>query len=159
MFQPTANIHWMFGWVETPRHSEQARSLGAPPRHLTAMDGGNAGTAGAFFDDGAKGLLSGTRSLPVVIYHSEQLFRFAGIKLEIEKMGRDGVGGYLRSNFITDDNGLIEIIKCFTPNVVKHIDKHDGRETQTTMTVKLKDLLTDIQMEEYDHLLNLLNQT
>ncbi len=45
--------------------------------------------------------------------------RFAGIKLEIEQMGREGVGGYLRSNFITDDNGLIEIIKCFTPNVVK----------------------------------------
>jgi hypothetical protein len=84
--------------------------------------------------------------------------RFAGIKLEIEQMGREGVGGYLRSNFITDDNGLIEIIKCFTPNVVKHTNKHDGRETQTTMTVKLKDLLTDIEMEEYDHLLNLLNQ-
>jgi hypothetical protein len=83
--------------------------------------------------------------------------RFAGIKLEIEQMGRDGVGGYLRSNFITDDDGLIEIIKCFTPNFVKHIDKHDGRETQTTMTVKLEDLLTDIQREEYDHLLNLLN--
>lgn len=85
--------------------------------------------------------------------------RFAGIKLEIEQMGRDGVGGYLRSNFITDDNGLIEIIKCFTPNVVKHTNKHDGRETQTIMTVKLKDLLTDIEMEEYDRLLNLLNQT
>lgn len=84
--------------------------------------------------------------------------RFAAIKLEIEQLGRDGVGGYLRSSFFTDDNGLIEIIKCFTPNVVKHIDKDDGRETKTTMTVKLKDLLTDIQVEEYDHLLNLLNQ-
>ncbi|MFP3456992.1 hypothetical protein R0J89_12060 [Psychrobacter sp. SIMBA_152] len=83
--------------------------------------------------------------------------RFAGIKLEVEQLGRDGVGGYLRSNFITDDNGLIEIIKCFTPNVVKYTDKHDGRETQTTMTVKLKDLLTDIQVEEYDHLFSLLN--
>ncbi len=85
--------------------------------------------------------------------------RFAGIKLEIEHLGRDGVGGYLRSNFITDDSGLIEIIKCFTPNTVKHIDKHDGRETQTTMTVNLKDLLTDIEIEEYEHLINLLNQS
>lgn len=84
--------------------------------------------------------------------------RFACIKLEIEQLGRDRRGGYLRSNFITDDNGLIEIIKCFTPNIVKHTDKHDGRETQTTMTVKLKDLLTDIETEEYEHLLNLLNQ-
>lgn len=84
--------------------------------------------------------------------------RFANIKLEIEQIGRNGASGYLRSNFITDDNGLIEIIKCFTPNVVKHIDKYDGRETQTTMTVNLKNLFTDIQMEEYDHLLDLLNQ-
>lgn len=84
--------------------------------------------------------------------------RFAGIKLEIEQMGRNGEGGYLRSNFITDNNGLIEIIKCFTPRVVKHLDKSDGLETQTTMTVKLKDLLTDIEIEEYDHLVDLLNK-
>jgi hypothetical protein len=84
--------------------------------------------------------------------------RFAGIKLEIEQLGRDRAAGYLRSDFITDDNGLIEILKYFTPKVVKHTDKHDGRETQTTMTVKLKELLTDIEMEEYAHLLNLLNQ-
>lgn len=85
--------------------------------------------------------------------------RFAGIKLEIEQLGRNGTGGYPRSIFITDDDGLIGIIKCFTPSAVKHIDKHDGRETQTTMTVKLKDLLTDIQAEEYDCLFNLLNKT
>ncbi|WP_286786851.1 MULTISPECIES: hypothetical protein [unclassified Pseudomonas] len=85
--------------------------------------------------------------------------RFAGIKLEIEQLGRNGAGAYLRSNFITDDNGLIEIIKCFTPNVVKHVDKQNGREIQTTMTVKLKELLTDIQTEEYENLLNLLNQS
>lgn len=84
--------------------------------------------------------------------------RFAGIKLEIEQLGRDGVGGYLRSDFITDDNGLIEILKCFIPQVVKHIDSHNGRKTHTTMTVKLKDLLTDIGVEEYDRLLNILNQ-
>lgn len=84
--------------------------------------------------------------------------RFANIKLEIEQLGRDGIGRYLRTDFITDDNGLIEIIKCFTPKVVKHTDKHDGRETQTTMTVNLKELLTDIEVEEYNYLLNLLNQ-
>lgn len=83
--------------------------------------------------------------------------RFAGIKLEIEQLGRNGIGRYLRSNFITDDNGLIDILKCFTPQFVKHIDKVDGRETHTTMIVKLKDLLTEIEDEEYDRLLNLLN--
>ena len=84
--------------------------------------------------------------------------RFAGIKLEVEQLVCDGVYRYIRTEFITDDNGLIEIIKCFTPKVVKHTDNHDGRETQTIMTVKLKELLTDIEMEEYNHLLNLLNQ-
>lgn len=84
--------------------------------------------------------------------------RFAGIKLHVEQLGREGVGRYLRTDFITDDNGLIDIIKCFTPQVVKYIDKYDGRETHTTMTVKLKDLLTDIEMEEYNRLLSLLNQ-
>lgn len=85
--------------------------------------------------------------------------RFAGIKLEIEQMGRGGDGRYLRSSFITDDNGLIEILKSFTPERVKHTDKHDGRETQTTMTVKLKELLTDIKNEEYDRLIDLLSST
>ncbi|HAS6185837.1 TPA: hypothetical protein I7160_20910 [Vibrio vulnificus] len=82
--------------------------------------------------------------------------RFAGIKLEVEQLGREGRSGYIRSLFITDDNGLIDIIKCFTPKVVKHINKNDGRETHTTMTVQLKDLLTDIQIEDYDNLINLL---
>ncbi|WP_020559797.1 hypothetical protein [Thiofilum flexile] len=85
--------------------------------------------------------------------------RFASIKLEIEQIGRDWSGRYLRSEFITDDNGLIDIIRCFTPKLVKHIDKYNGLETQITMNVKLKDLLTDIEIEEYDYLLNLLNQT
>ena len=85
--------------------------------------------------------------------------RFAGIKLEIEQMGRNGVGKYLRSNFITDDNGLIEILKCFTPELVKHTEKYDGRKTQITMTVKLKDLLADVKIEEYDHLIDLLSST
>ena len=85
--------------------------------------------------------------------------RFANTKLEIEHLGRTGKAGFLRSEFITDDNGLIQILKYFTPDHVKHIDHNDGRETHTTMTVKLKDLLTDITSEEYDHLFNLLNQS
>lgn len=85
--------------------------------------------------------------------------RFAGIKLEVEKIGRSGHSKYQRVIFITDDNGLIEILKCFTPDLVRHTDKHDGRETQITMTVKLKDLLTDIPNEEYDHLIELLSKT
>jgi hypothetical protein len=84
--------------------------------------------------------------------------RFAGIKLEIEQMGRNGSGKYLRNEFITDDVGLIEILKCFTPNYIKHTDRHDGRETQTTITVKLKDLLTEINDEELENIIDLLSQ-
>lgn len=84
--------------------------------------------------------------------------RFANIKLEIEHLGRTGQARFLKSEFITDDDGLIQILKYFTPDHVKHIDHDDGRETHTTMTIKLNDLLTDIPVEEYDHLLNLLNQ-
>ena len=84
--------------------------------------------------------------------------RFAGVKLEIEQMGRNGSGRYLRTEFITDDFGLIEILKCFTPTYVKHTDRHDGRETQTTMTVKLKDLLTDINDKELENIIDLLSQ-
>lgn len=84
--------------------------------------------------------------------------RFAGVKLEIEQKGRDG-SGYPRSHFITDDNGLIDIIKCFKPSIVKHKDKHDKHETQLTMTVDLKDLLSEIQMKEYEHIFDLLIQT
>lgn len=85
--------------------------------------------------------------------------RFAGIKLEIEQIGRLGIGGYLRSIFITDDNGLIEILECFVPNTVKHIDNHNGRETQTKMTIKLQKLLSEINDEEYDNLLEFLKKS
>ncbi|MFW2163001.1 hypothetical protein ACG93T_16770 [Acinetobacter beijerinckii] len=85
--------------------------------------------------------------------------RFASIKLEIEHHGRSGNAQFLRSEFLTDDDGLIQILRYFTPDHVKHIDRDEGRETHTTMTIKLNDLLTDIPIEEYDHLLNLLNQS
>jgi len=84
--------------------------------------------------------------------------RFADIKLQIEHNGRIGKG-YPRSDFITDDNGLLELIKCFKPTVVKHKDKNDGRETELTMDVSLKDILTEIQPEEYSSIFGLLNQT
>lgn len=85
--------------------------------------------------------------------------RFANIKLEIEQLGRSGSVPFLRSEFITDDDGLIQILKCFSPDHVKYIENDDGRKTHTTVTVKLKDLFTDIQNEEYSHLLDLLNQS
>jgi hypothetical protein len=54
--------------------------------------------------------------------------RFANIKLEIEHLGRTGKAQFLRSEFITDDNGLIQILKYFTPDHVKHVDHNDGEK-------------------------------
>jgi hypothetical protein len=81
--------------------------------------------------------------------------RFAKIKLEIEHHGRNGAG-YPRVNFITDDDGLSELAKCFKPRVVKHQDKIDGRESQLTMTVELEKLLTEAKGDEYRAIADLL---
>lgn len=83
--------------------------------------------------------------------------RFAGVKLEIEQIGRNRNGPYARSNYITDDEGLINILKCFSPMVVKHFEKPDGRDVQTTMTVDLRALLTEIGDEDFEYMLNVLN--
>lgn len=82
--------------------------------------------------------------------------RFAKLKLEIEHYGRNGVGYYARTNFITDDNGLSKIIQYFKPQVLKYKDKIDGRESQLTMTIKLKEILTKITENEYKIISDLL---
>ena len=83
--------------------------------------------------------------------------RFYQIKLQIEHHGRNG-GRLPRSEFITDDDGLIELIKCYKPKVVKHKDTADGRETQLSFDVDLKRILTEIKEDEYEKILDLLNQ-
>lgn len=81
--------------------------------------------------------------------------RFARFKLEIEHMGRQG-GMYPRSEFITDDDGLMGVIGCFEPTVVKHENSSEGSATQYSFTVKFQRLLTDIEADEYEQLLDLL---
>jgi hypothetical protein len=82
--------------------------------------------------------------------------RFAKIKLEIEHRGRNGAP-YQRVHFITDDNGLIELVKSFKPRSVKYKDKLDGRETQLTMTVELEKLLIEASPDEYEGITKLLS--
>ncbi|TLS19226.1 MAG: hypothetical protein FDZ72_04795 [Betaproteobacteria bacterium] len=79
--------------------------------------------------------------------------RFAQFKLQIEHWGREG-GKYLRSEFITDDDGLIGVIDCFQPDVVKLEETRDACATRYTFTVKLKKLLTEIGADEYEQLLD-----
>ncbi len=81
--------------------------------------------------------------------------RFAQFKLQIEQMGRQG-GGYLKSEYITDDDGPIGVLDCFEPTVVKHENLNDVCSTQYTFTVKLQQLLTEIRSDEYEQLFNLL---
>lgn len=82
--------------------------------------------------------------------------RFSAIKLQIEYLGRNG-GRFLRSDFITDDNGLSELIKCYKPSFVKHKDTGGGRETQLSFDVDLKRILTEIQADEYEQLCDFLS--
>ena len=84
--------------------------------------------------------------------------RFAKLKLEMEQLGRNGVG-YQRVNFITDDNALNELLKFFKPKVVKHKDKADGRESELTMTVEFGKLLEEATEDEYNELLLLLDKS
>jgi hypothetical protein len=80
--------------------------------------------------------------------------RFARIKLEIEQLGRENKGRFLRADFITDDAGLIGVINCFTPDSVRHEELLDISTTSYEFTVKLKQLLPEIDENEYDQLLN-----
>lgn len=84
--------------------------------------------------------------------------RFAQLKLQIEFLGREG-GKFLRSDFVTDDDGLTEVFRCFEPDVVRHEDKSDSRDTRLTFTVKLRQLLAEIEQDEYDQVVDLLTQS
>lgn len=80
--------------------------------------------------------------------------RLAKTKLEIEHLGREGKGQFLRADFITDDAGLVGVINFFTPESVKHENVSDVCETTYKFTVKLKQLLSEIGAAEYDKLLD-----
>lgn len=99
--------------------------------------------------------------------------RFANLKLEIEHMGRQGIANYLRSEFITDDDGLIGVLRCFEAKTVKSEEKDGVYETQFDVSVNLEHLLTDLAVrrqnapdqvaesteqepDEYEQILNLL---
>jgi hypothetical protein len=101
--------------------------------------------------------------------------RFANLKLQIEHMGRQGAANYLRSEFITDDDGLVGVLRCFEAKAVRFEEKDGVCETQLEVSVSLEQLLTDLaakrlnepcqteglirrEPDEYEQLLNLLDQ-
>ena len=100
--------------------------------------------------------------------------RFASLKLEVEHIGRQG-GGYMRSEFLTDDDGLAGVFRCFEAKAVRHEQKGDAYESRIEVSVKLEELLTDLAAkrritpshtegateqgsDEYEQILNLLVQ-
>ncbi|WP_198287802.1 hypothetical protein [Stenotrophomonas maltophilia] len=100
--------------------------------------------------------------------------RFASLKLEVEHIGRQG-GGYMRSEFLTDDDGLVGVFKCFEAKAVRHEQKGDTYESRIEVSVKLEELLPDLaakrriarasaegapeqEPDEYEQILNLLVQ-
>lgn len=76
--------------------------------------------------------------------------RFAAFKLEIEDLGRQGKAKYLRSEFITDDSGLLGVLKCFEPKAVRFEAKDDVHETRTDVSVNLEQLLPDLAAKRRD---------
>lgn len=70
--------------------------------------------------------------------------RFAERKLQIEEDGRRG-GKYLRSDFLTDDDGLTNVLRCFEPIAVRVRENEDGAEIEHNIRVNLDELLTDLK--------------
>jgi hypothetical protein len=52
----------------------------------------------------------------------------------------------------------VESAKCYKPTFVKHEDTADGRETRLSFDVDLKRILTEIKADEYEQVIDLLNQ-
>lgn len=99
--------------------------------------------------------------------------RFAQLRLQIEQMGRKGNSPYIRSKFITDDDGLTGMIECFDFKAVKFEVDSSNIRTKFDVSPNLEQLLTDLSVEnesdafkveeleeaeatEYDKILNLL---
>ena len=82
--------------------------------------------------------------------------RFAKVKLEIEALARNG-GPYAKVDFITDDDGLINVLKYYEPQSVKYDDDINGRESKLEMRVKLEEMLSPETQGEYDKIFNLLH--
>lgn len=82
--------------------------------------------------------------------------RFAKFKLQIDKASRSSGAKYQNTLFITDDDGLIGIIGCFQPENMTVETTSEGSTTRYTFTVELQKLLTEIEADEYEKILNLL---
>lgn len=70
--------------------------------------------------------------------------RFLPRKLEIEQLGREGKLSFLRSDFLTDDDGLAGILRCFEGDAVSSEQQGDVHQTKTIVTVKIPFLFPEL---------------
>jgi hypothetical protein len=70
--------------------------------------------------------------------------RFLQRKLEIEQLGREGEVRFVRCIFLTDDDGLAGILRCFEGEAVRSEQKGDVHQTQTNVTVKFELLFPEM---------------
>lgn len=82
--------------------------------------------------------------------------RFAKLMLTVETSSRSG-GKFLRTDFITDDEGLIGVFGCFRPESMIVQEVSEGTATEFNLTVELKKLLTEIDADEYEKVFQLLD--
>jgi hypothetical protein len=72
------------------------------------------------------------------------IVRFLPRKPEIEHIGRERQVGWARSSYITDDNGLSEILRCFKGEAVQTDAVGDVHQTLIRGTVDLDALLPEL---------------
>lgn len=99
--------------------------------------------------------------------------RFAMFKLQIEQLGRDGQARYVRTRYITDDEGLAGLHKCFSEKSVRLEDREGALESTTEISVDFALLLPELvvtrqaesensdsgdpqELDEFDQLIKLL---
>ncbi len=84
------------------------------------------------------------------------ILRFLPRKLEIEQLGRERKASFWRSDFITDDNGLANVLSFFEGEVIKKVSKGTVHEMQMTANVKLDCLFSEIDSNERKRLVELI---
>lgn len=72
--------------------------------------------------------------------------RFLPRKLEIEQLGREGKTSFVRSDFVTDDDGLAGILRCFEGEAVTSQQKGELHQTQTRVTIKFELLFPEMSL-------------
>lgn len=80
------------------------------------------------------------------------IVRFLPRKLEIEHVGRERQVGWARSSYITDDNGLSQILSCFKANAVRSDSFADVHRTLIHGTVDLDALLPELVSPTFEEI-------